>query len=111
MAGPEAKVEQAVMRWCKSHGITALKMTPTGHTGWPDRVIILSGGQVLWLEFKAPNASLSPKQAWVHSQLKLLGHRAEVCYDAEETCKIIEEALFRAFERVQAAATKKMQVG
>jgi len=89
----ERDIERKVVKWCRGVGLICVKLTPTGQTGWPDRAIILSGGRILWIEFKRPGGVISPKQQWVHEQLRRFGHRVEVCDDADKIIKIIKTAL------------------
>ena len=57
--------------------------TPSG-TGWPDRLALLSAGRVVWIELKRPGAPVRPKQAYIHRELRALGHDVIVAWSAEE---------------------------
>ena len=50
----EKDIEKAVVTWAKANGFLALKFTPKGDKGWPDRIFISPTGKHIWIEFKAP---------------------------------------------------------
>ena len=58
--------------------------------GMPDLVVMLPGGQTVWIEMKAPGGRVSPAQKDVHSRLLELGHRVIVAYSAEEAVSGLE---------------------
>jgi hypothetical protein len=64
MAGPERSIEKSFVDWCmKAHGLTVRKLREEKRNGFPDRSIILPGGRLVCIEFKAPNGRLRPAQA------------------------------------------------
>ena len=90
----ESSIERsAVTRALSFLGIVLVKMTPAGTTGWPDRLAILPRGRVVWFEFKRPGEDATPKQKYIHAQLRTLGHEVHVVTDAEAVLKILEEKL------------------
>ena len=50
----EAQIEHEVCRWAIEHDWLAIKYTPKGDRGWPDRIFINPCGRHIWVEFKAP---------------------------------------------------------
>lgn len=54
----EAKLVQAV----RTKGGLALKFTSPGFDGVPDRLVLLPGGKIAFIELKAPGKTLRPLQ-------------------------------------------------
>lgn len=46
-----------------------LKLNVRFSRGWPDRIVVLKDGKVMWVELKRPGAKLSPLQVKVHFEL------------------------------------------
>lgn len=82
----ERDVERRLVAKLKKLGIKHVKMTAIGQRGFPDRLILLPGGLVLWIELKAPGreGNLSANQDTVISMLNGLGHKVLVSSDANE---------------------------
>jgi hypothetical protein len=81
MAG-ESKLEAKMVDRVQRAGGLAVKV---GHSGWPDRVVLLPGGQTVWVELKNPNGrgKVSPLQQHRIDTLTRLGHQVRVV-DHEE---------------------------
>lgn len=52
MSRLEKAEELEVKKWCKENRILAIKFTPMGERGWPDRVFVFPTGVHVWIEFK-----------------------------------------------------------
>ncbi len=61
-------------------------------TGWPDLVIVLPAGRVVWLEMKAQDGRLSEAQARVHAQLRTIGHHVGVAVDVDTARRVLLDA-------------------
>ena len=59
---------------CKRLGLTTLKLMLRFATGWPDRIVMLPDGKVLWVELKTEKGVVSPRQAQIHLTLSKIGH-------------------------------------
>jgi hypothetical protein len=59
---------------CKKRGLLTLKLNVRFARGWPDRIVPLKGGGVLWVELKRPGGKLSALQEKVHKDLRAVGH-------------------------------------
>lgn len=57
----ESLIESEVCQWAKLNDILAIKFTPMGETGWPDRIFLYMG-RVAFIEFKAPGKKPRPMQ-------------------------------------------------
>ena len=68
----EKRVEQEFTRRVKGLGGWAVKILPSV-SGLPDRMAILPGGRVTFVELKAPTGTVKPHQTVVHARLATLG--------------------------------------
>lgn len=66
----EARVEQRLVDRVKAAGGMIIKMVPVV-AGVPDRLVILPGGKVRFVELKSPTGRLRPAQrAWIAKAAK-----------------------------------------
>jgi len=65
----ERELEGYFARQCKKKGLMTLKLNVRFSRGWPDRIVVLKDGKVMWVELKRPGAKLSPLQVKVHFEL------------------------------------------
>jgi len=89
----EKTIERAVCTWANTHGILAIKFTPDGSTGWPDRIFLYKG-KVLFIEFKAPGKAERPAQAHRRQQLQAQGFTSEVHNDVDTAIQALHAAFF-----------------
>jgi hypothetical protein len=88
----EAAVERALVRRLRAElGLVALKLERA--SGWPDRLVLLSGGRCLFLEVKRPGGQTRKLQTLVHGDLRRLGHSVHVVDDVETTLRLVARAL------------------
>lgn len=73
MSAPEATLERMLVRRAREAGAMALKWVSPGTVGVPDRIVILPGGRVIFVELKAPGEIPTPLQSRVHKMLTGLG--------------------------------------
>ena len=72
----ERDVEQALRCRVEKHGGLCLKWVCPGWSGVPDRIILLPGGQVMFVETKRPKGGrIEPLQKWWAKTLHRLGFR------------------------------------
>lgn len=70
----EKQLEQKLKAEVSTHGGIAYKFVSPGHVGVPDRVVLLPGGRVVFVEVKAPGAGrLSKMQAREIRRIRELG--------------------------------------
>lgn len=69
----ERQVEQALIREVRKRGGIAPKFTSPGTAGMPDRLIILPGGHIGFVELKAPGQKPRPLQQRQIDRLADLG--------------------------------------
>lgn len=76
----EARLRKAVER----AGGRCLKWVCPGHTGVPDRIILMPGGRVYFAETKAPGEKERPRQEYVQRKLRGLGFKVFSSVDCDE---------------------------
>jgi hypothetical protein len=69
----EKYIEQKLVKAVKSMGGLALKFISPGFDGMPDRLILLPGRKIAFVEVKAPGKTLRPLQEKRKRQLEALG--------------------------------------
>lgn len=79
----ERTIEQRLIIETKKRGGLALKFVSPGMDGVPDRIVLIPGGQMAFVELKAPGKTLRPLQRRRAEQLIALGFRV-YCIDRKE---------------------------
>ena len=72
----ETRVERALTTAVKARSGWAIKLTSVA--GIPDRMVLLPGGRIIFVELKAPGRSAEAHQLVVHGRLRRLGFQVEV---------------------------------
>ena len=80
----ERDIERALVRYVKSLGGLCLKFVSPGWDGAPDRLCLLPGGKICFVELKRPGAKPRPLQLRRHEQLRRLGFDVRVIDSMEE---------------------------
>lgn len=89
----EKELERGFAKAVKRMGGIALKFTSPGFDGMPDRLILLPGGKMAFVEVKAPGEVPRPLQKARHKLLGRLGFRVYVLDRKEDIPKIIKEVM------------------
>ena len=71
----EKEIERHLREGVKNLGGYCLKMVCPGFTGMPDRMILLTGGEMAFVELKRPGQKERQRQKFVQSRLRKLGFR------------------------------------
>lgn len=74
----ESQVEQYLIDVVTSKGGEIRKLQWIGRRGAPDRVVMLPGGRLIWVECKAPGMKPEPHQLREHHRMRLMDQRVEV---------------------------------
>ena len=69
----ENYIEAWIRKQIEELGGKFYKWTSPGNDGVPDRIAILPGGKIFFVELKTENGRLSEIQKWVQEHLKGLG--------------------------------------
>lgn len=87
----EKQIEQKLVRTVKSAGGICPKLVSPGMDGMPDRMILLPGARIGFVEVKAPGLKPTPLQEQRHRALRALGFPVFLLDDPERISWIIEE--------------------
>lgn len=87
----EKQIEQKLVKAVRAVGGICPKLVSPGMDGMPDRMALLPGGRIGFVEVKAPGQSPRPLQTHRHRQLRALGFPVFVLDDPEQIPTIIEE--------------------
>lgn len=74
----ESTIEAKLVRGVKALGGIAYKFVSPGAAGVPDRIVVLPGGRVIFVELKTDTGRLSPGQRVQLDKLRSLGAEAVV---------------------------------
>lgn len=69
----EKTIERKLTEAVKAEGGLALKFVCPGYDGVPDRIVLLPGARVAFIELKAPGKHMRPLQVRRKRQLETLG--------------------------------------
>ena len=71
----EKEIERHLREGVKNLGGWCLKFVTPGFTGVPDRILLLKGGVIAFVETKRPGQKERQRQLFVQSRLRKLGFR------------------------------------
>ena len=80
----EKEIEQKLIRTAKKAEGLALKFVSPGYDGMPDRLLLLPGGRISFVEVKAPGLKPRPLQKKRHEMLRSLGFKVYVLNDERQ---------------------------
>lgn len=87
----EKTIEHDLVMEVKRVGGLALKFVSPGFDGVPDRLVLLQGGKMGFVEVKAPGKHPRPLQEARHRLLRRLGFKVYVLDDAEQIGGIVDD--------------------
>ena len=87
----EKQVEQKLVKAVKAAGGLCPKFVSPGMDGMPDRLVLLPGARLAFVEVKAPGKKPRPLQLHRHDQLRQLGFNVTALDDPEQIPGILEE--------------------
>ena len=83
----EADVERMLTACVERAGGVCLKH---GQDGWPDRIVVLPGGALVWVELKRQGGRVAPLQELRMRRLRELGQRVELVWSVQEAEDLVE---------------------
>lgn len=87
----EQEIEQKLREAVKRMGGRAYKFISPGNVGVPDRIVIMPGGQVIFVELKTEVGRLTPVQKAQIGYLEGLGQDVRVLYGVDDVKSFIDE--------------------
>ena len=87
----ESQIEARLSRGVKQAGGLCLKWVSPGCTGVMDRIVLLPGGRVIFVELKQPGGRLSERQKWMADALARVGMDVRCLGNKEQVDKFLEE--------------------
>lgn len=87
----EKVIERKLVMAVKAADGIAPKFTSPGFTGMPDRIVLLPGGHMAFVEVKAPGKKPRPLQLIRHELLRRLGFKVYVLDDEKQIGGVLDE--------------------
>ena len=87
----EKMIEKRFVKAVKNRGWQALKLVCPGFDGMPDRIVLIPGGTVAFVEVKAPGKKPRVLQEARHKMLQNLGFKVFVLDGMDQIGRIIDE--------------------
>ena len=87
----EKQTEQRLVKAVMAAGGICPKLVSRGTDGMPDRMVLLPGGRIGFVEVKTPGQKPRPLQVRRHEQLRMLGFKVYVLDDVNDIPGIIRE--------------------
>ena len=89
----EKTIERKLVEAVKGVEGIALKFVSPGFDGMPDRLVLLPGGKLAFVEVKAPGEKPRPLQTARHRMLRKLGFKVYVLDAEADIDKIVKEVM------------------
>ena len=87
----ESEVEGYLRKQVERRGGLCIKFLPDFSRGFPDRIVLLPGGMLIWVETKRPvGGKLDAAQKVAHVLLRRLGQRVEVVWSKDEVDELLD---------------------
>ena len=87
----ESEVEGYLRKQVERRGGVCIKFLPDFSRGFPDRIVILPAGVLIWVETKRPvGGKLDGAQKVAHVFLRRLGQRVKVVWSKDEVDELLD---------------------
>ena len=87
----EKQIEQKLVHKVKAAGGIAPKFVSPSFDGMPDRIVLLPGGHIGFVEVKAPGEKPRPLQLSRHGLLRRLGFKVYVLDEEQQIGGLLDE--------------------
>ncbi len=88
----EKAIERYLVDQAKQNGLPCLKYSNPNMVGYPDRLLVLPGGGVIWVELKSKGCKPTKIQQMRIAELTGMGHRVNVIDNKTDIEKLIKIA-------------------
>ena len=92
----EKTIEKKLREQIQAKSGMALKFSSPYYTGMPDRIVLMPGGRICFVELKKPGETPTERQKVVHAKLRGLGFSVAVV-DSVESLEAFMEGLKNEF--------------
>lgn len=87
----EKVIERYLVDRIKMNGLPCLKYSNAVETGYPDRLIVLRDGAVVWVELKSKGRKPSRIQELRIARLRGLGHTVEIIDNKADVDALVDK--------------------
>ena len=87
----ESSLEKRLVKGLSDAGALAMKFTSPGRAGVPDRIVLLPGGRVIFVELKTEKGHLTELQISTHNTLRSFGFDVRTLYGKQYVEGFIHE--------------------
>lgn len=74
----EKAIERYLVEQAKEKGLLCLKYSNPNMAGYPDRILVIPDGRVVWVELKSRGKKPAKIQSLRHLELQTMGHQVRV---------------------------------
>lgn len=89
----EAQIEARMVRMIQDRGGLCLKFTSPGNPGVPDRIVVLPGGRVIFVELKTEIGRMANIQKWQRGRLQERSADVRTLYGWPQVKQFVEEVM------------------
>ena len=89
----EKDIERKMAAAFQRRGAMVWKFVSPGRQGVPDRIVLMPGGRVAFVELKTETGKLSPVQQVTIDRMRALGQDVRVVYGAQQAMEVVEELM------------------
>lgn len=87
----EKVIERKLVDSVKQAGGMCIKLLSTHITGLPDRMCLLPGSKITFVELKSTGEKPRPSQIYIHNKLRALGFNVEVVDTIQGVYNLMEK--------------------
>lgn len=86
----EKSIERYLVQQAKQNGLLCLKYSNPNMVGYPDRLLVLPGGNVIWVELKSKGRKPTKIQQMRMAELTGMGHLVRVIDNKPDIDELIK---------------------